>query len=181
MGFEDKDFENARSGMNKNLYNGNDRSSSQLYKQAGNSIVVDVLLHIMENLYDAMPYLFDDIEVGSFFSGIGAFEKALDRLEPEIDKHTNTIEGKNLELSQVGYINGYNGDANRIYDGSQLSRALKAEAGGGWSQDRLVSDPVILDIKQLGREGKPRVYRAGICPTLAARDYKDPLRILETE
>lgn len=43
MGFEDKDFENARNRMNENLYNGNDRSSSQLYKQAGNSIVVDVL------------------------------------------------------------------------------------------------------------------------------------------
>lgn len=130
MGFEDKDFESARNGMNKNLYNGNDRSRSQLYKQAGNSIVVDVLLHIMENLYDAMPYLFDDIEVGSFFSGIGAFEKALDRLEPKTDKLTDTVEGKDLELCQVGYINGYNGDANRIYDGSQLSRALKAEAGG---------------------------------------------------
>lgn len=28
MGFEDKDFENARNRMNENLYNGNDRSSS---------------------------------------------------------------------------------------------------------------------------------------------------------
>ena len=82
MGFEDSDFENARKRMNENLYKGNDRSSSQLYKQAGNSIVVDVLLHIMENLYDAMPYLFEDMVVGSFFSGIGAFEKALTKLEP---------------------------------------------------------------------------------------------------
>lgn len=77
MGFEDKDFENARNRMNENLYNGNDRSSSQLYKQAGNSIVVDVLSAIMGELYKAMPYLFEDMVVGSFFSGIGAFEKAL--------------------------------------------------------------------------------------------------------
>ena len=47
MGFEDDDFENARNRMNENLYKGNDRSSSQLYKQAGNSIVVDLsLIHI---------------------------------------------------------------------------------------------------------------------------------------
>lgn len=55
-------------------------SNSQLYKQAGNSIVVDVLYHIYKEIYNAMPYLFDDLQVGSYFSGIGAFEKALDRL-----------------------------------------------------------------------------------------------------
>lgn len=77
MGFDDQDFEKAKSAMNENIYNGKDRSGSQLYKQAGNSIVVDVLSAIMKNLHSSMPYLFDDIEVGSFFSGIGAFEKAL--------------------------------------------------------------------------------------------------------
>ena len=72
MGFDDLDYERARDRMNEKLYDGKDRSGSQLYKQAGNSIVVDVLQHIMEELYKAMPYLFEDIEVGSFFSGIGA-------------------------------------------------------------------------------------------------------------
>ena len=129
MGFEDQDFDSARAAMNENLYNGKDRSASQLYKQAGNSIVVDVLLHIMENLYNAMPYLFEDIQVGSFFSGIGAFEKALSRLGNEPKEGLPDL--PEMELSQVGYINDYNGDANRIYDGSTISRALKAEAGGG--------------------------------------------------
>ena len=55
-------------------------SASQLYKQAGNSIVVDVLYYIYVELYKAMPYLFDDLKLSSFFSGIGAFEAALDRL-----------------------------------------------------------------------------------------------------
>ena len=55
-------------------------SASQLYKQAGNSIVVDVLYYIYVELYKAMPYLFDDLKLSSFFSGIGAFEVALDRL-----------------------------------------------------------------------------------------------------
>lgn len=81
MGFEDQDFVKAKNAMNENIYNGKDRSGSQLYKQAGNSIVVDVLSAIMRNLYTAMPYLFDDIKVGSFFSGIGAFEKALKDLD----------------------------------------------------------------------------------------------------
>ena len=55
-------------------------SNSQLYKQSGNSIVVDVLYYILIELYKAMPYLFDDLKLSSFFSGIGAFEAALDRL-----------------------------------------------------------------------------------------------------
>lgn len=71
MGFSDQDFEAAKNvGI----------SNSQLYKQAGNSIVVDVLYYIYVELYKAMPYLFDDLKLSSFFSGIGAFEVALDRL-----------------------------------------------------------------------------------------------------
>lgn len=75
MGFSDEDFEKAESaGI----------SNSQLYKLAGNSIVTDVLYHILIELYNAMPYLFDDLRLSSFFSGIGAFEKALDRLYKQI-------------------------------------------------------------------------------------------------
>ena len=70
MGFSDADFDAASKVV----------SASQLYKQAGNSIVVDVLYHIYTQLYRAMPYLFNNLSVGSFFSGIGAFESALDRL-----------------------------------------------------------------------------------------------------
>ena len=71
MGFSDEDFNAAHNvGI----------SNSQLYKQAGNSIVVDVLYYIFVELYKAMPYLFDDLKLSSFFSGIGAFEVALDRL-----------------------------------------------------------------------------------------------------
>ena len=61
-------------------------SKSQLYKQAGNSIVVDVLYYIFLELYKAMPYLFEDIRLSSFFSGIGAFEKALERLEEQVNQ-----------------------------------------------------------------------------------------------
>ena len=70
MGFSDDNFEAAEKMV----------SNSQLYKQAGNSIVVDVLYYILVELYKAMPYLFDDLKLSSFFSGIGAFEIALNRL-----------------------------------------------------------------------------------------------------
>ena len=76
MGFSDKDFDAAKNvGV----------SNSQLYKQAGNSIVVDVLYYIYAELYKAMPYLFDNLKLTSFFSGIGAFEVALDRLYERIN------------------------------------------------------------------------------------------------
>ena len=130
MGFTDEDFTKAHTAMNENLYNGNDRSGSQLYKQAGNSIVVNVLSAIMGELYDVMPYLFEDMVIGSFFSGIGAFEKALSTFDVSpVDSVTlsSPVDG---DLKQLGFINGYNGDANRVYDGEKVARVLKAEAGG---------------------------------------------------
>ena len=75
MGFNDSDYEAASKVV----------SNSQLYKQAGNSIVVDVLYYILIELYKAMPYLFDDLRLSSFFSGIGAFEIALNRLYESIN------------------------------------------------------------------------------------------------
>lgn len=75
MGFSDDNFEAAEKMV----------SNSQLYKQAGNSIVVDVLYYILVELYKAMPYLFDNLRVSSFFSGIGAFEVALNRLYKAIN------------------------------------------------------------------------------------------------
>ena len=75
MGFSDEAFDKAKAaGI----------SNTQLYKQAGNSIVTDVLYYIFKELYRAMPYLFDDLTVGSYFSGIGAFEVGLDRLFDDI-------------------------------------------------------------------------------------------------
>lgn len=68
MGFEDEDYI---------AMHGSFVSDAQVYKQTGNSVVVNVLVAIYKELYEAMPYLFENIRLGSFFSGIGAFEKAL--------------------------------------------------------------------------------------------------------
>lgn len=76
MAFPDSAFESAENAK---------ISNSQLYKMAGNSIVVDVLYYIYAELYKAMPYLFENIKLGSFFSGIGAFEVALDKLYEDIN------------------------------------------------------------------------------------------------
>ena len=75
MGFSDNDYYTAEKMV----------SNTQLYKQAGNSIVVDVLYYILVELYKAMPYLFDGLKLSSFFSGIGAFEIALNRLYESIN------------------------------------------------------------------------------------------------
>lgn len=50
MGFTDEDFDRAKAALNKTFYKGKDRSNSQLYKQAGNSIVVNVLMAIFETM-----------------------------------------------------------------------------------------------------------------------------------
>lgn len=52
MGFDDEDFEKAKTALNEKFYKGKDKSSSQLYKQAGNSIVVNVLEKIFKNLLE---------------------------------------------------------------------------------------------------------------------------------
>lgn len=51
MGFADEDYWKARKSLEKTYYNGRDRSNSQMYKQAGNSIVVNVLAEIYKSLF----------------------------------------------------------------------------------------------------------------------------------
>ena len=73
MGFSDEDYTKAcNAGCKK----------TQIYKQAGNSIVVDVIYHIAKELFKAIPKLSenDQISILSLFSGIGAFEKAFKRV-----------------------------------------------------------------------------------------------------
>ena len=66
MGFDDEDFEKAEKV----------NSNTQLYKQAGNSIVVNVLERILENLIDKNEH----IKILELFGGIGACSKALERI-----------------------------------------------------------------------------------------------------
>lgn len=55
-------------------------TEQKIKKQAGNSIVVNVVYEIFKQLKKSYPNDFKDLNVISLFSGIGAFEKALERL-----------------------------------------------------------------------------------------------------
>lgn len=50
QGFNDDDYWKARTALEEIFYKGKDRSDSQMYKMAGNSIPVPVLEHIFKNL-----------------------------------------------------------------------------------------------------------------------------------
>ena len=84
MGFSECDFRSAWSVC----------SLPQIYKQAANAIPVNMIYNGFEALYLAMPYLFNDLKVVSFYSGGGSMEKALDRLYKVINL-TEIIEKEN--------------------------------------------------------------------------------------
>lgn len=69
MGFVDEDFYKAKNALNKKFYKGKDKSKTQLYKQAGNSIVVQVLEGIFRELFlkTTEPKKHTKIEQLSFF------------------------------------------------------------------------------------------------------------------
>jgi DNA (cytosine-5)-methyltransferase 1 len=49
-GFSDEDYWIVRRGLEKRFYGNKDRSDSQMYKMAGNSIVVNVVENIFREL-----------------------------------------------------------------------------------------------------------------------------------
>ncbi len=104
FGFTDEDYEKVRAvGM----------SDAQMYKQTGNSIVVDVVYEILCTLRQAMPELFADMKVVSLFSGIGAFEKALTKLySTEVVKED--VQSKKAQMTLI-VDDIYNNRKKRIY------------------------------------------------------------------
>ena len=85
MGFDDEDYEKASSVV----------SDSQIYKQAGNSIIVDVIYAVFKELFKAMPYLFTDMKLIHLFSGIGSVEKGIKRVVDEAN--ALALEGGDLD------------------------------------------------------------------------------------
>ena len=85
MGFSDEDYEKAASVCPK----------TALYRQAGNSIVVDVAYLVIKELYKAMPYLFEEVKTISLFAGIGALEVALRKVIDEAN--ALALEGGDLD------------------------------------------------------------------------------------
>lgn len=75
MGFKDSHYNKCKKALPKD---------KDLYDRAGNSIVVDVPFLIYKELYKLYPEHFKDMRMISLFSGIGAFEVALNRLYDEV-------------------------------------------------------------------------------------------------
>lgn len=86
MGFDDYDFDKCDKAINDFKTTDNVKEKEK-YARAGNSIVVDVLFYIYKQIQKYYPNDFKTgINVVTLFSGIGAFEKALDRLFEDINK-----------------------------------------------------------------------------------------------
>lgn len=51
MGFSDEDYFVAKKGLEEKYYKGKEKSDSQMYKMAGNSVVVNVLEEVIKNIY----------------------------------------------------------------------------------------------------------------------------------
>ena len=121
MGFDDADFEKAEQVVSK----------TQLYKQAGNSIVVDVLENIFRQLTDRAEHIGDlmlyepkwyvidrPIRLIELFAGIGSQAKRMKRLRLdyeayrvcEWDKYCirsyNAIHGTDFETSDITKLQG---------------------------------------------------------------------------
>lgn len=60
-------------------------SKTQLNHQTGNSICIEMLVAVWLELFQRMPYLFEDMHLLSLFQGVAAFEKSLDIVYTEIN------------------------------------------------------------------------------------------------
>ena len=60
-------------------------SKTQLHHQTGNSICIEMLVAVWLELFQRMPYLFEDMHLLSLFQGVAAFEKSLDIVYTEIN------------------------------------------------------------------------------------------------
>ncbi len=52
MGFTDEDFFKVQKALNETFYKGKDKANSQLYKLAGNSIIVPMLEFLFCQIFD---------------------------------------------------------------------------------------------------------------------------------
>lgn len=100
--FSDEDFEKARAALNNTYYHGRDKSSSRLYEQAGNTIVINTLSAILKQLN-----IKEHIDAVEFFCGIGAQRKALQRAGIDFTA-VDAVDINKYSLTSYNAINGTN-------------------------------------------------------------------------
>lgn len=106
QGYDDSDFKKAKQVC----------SNSRLYSQAGNGITVNVVTAIYNMLKKQYPSDFKDgIKLISLFSGIGAFEKAFEKIPSD----TNTKSVFFYKKVQIGCVNWIDISSDWEHDGWQ--------------------------------------------------------------
>lgn len=98
--FSDEDFEKARLALNNTYYHSRDKSSSRLYEQAGNTIVINTLSAVLKQLN-----IQEHIDVVEFFCGIGAQRKALERAGIDFTV-VDAVDINKYSLTSYNAING---------------------------------------------------------------------------
>ena len=98
--FSDDDFEKAQLALNNTYYHGRDKSSSRLYEQAGNTIVINTLSAVLKQLN-----IQEHIDVVEFFCGIGAQRKALERAGIDFTV-VDAVDISKYSLTSYNAING---------------------------------------------------------------------------
>lgn len=78
MGFTDEDYSKVRTV-----------SRNQLSKAAGNSIVVDLVEAIFQEIFNCMPELFENARTFHLFSGIGSYEKGIRNVIDKANSENN--------------------------------------------------------------------------------------------
>lgn len=95
--FDDNDYFKAKNALNETFYNGRDKCQTKLYKQAGNTIVVNTLASILKQLN-----IKEHIDVAEFFCGIGAQRKALERAEIDF----TVVDAVDIDKYSIASYNG---------------------------------------------------------------------------
>lgn len=160
--FTDEDFEKARTALNNTYYHGRDKSSSRLYEQAGNTIVINTLSAILKQLN-----IKEHIDVVEFFCGIGAQRKALQKAgidftvvdAVDINKYSltsyNAINGTNFEPQD---ITKWDKDIHidMIFHSSPCQSFSLAGKGEGGNEGSGTRSSLMHETKRIVAKAKPK-------------------------
>jgi DNA (cytosine-5)-methyltransferase 1 len=147
MGFTDKDFDNAQSV----------NSNSQLYKQSGNSIVVDVLYYLFKSIIDTLKkYNLDykPIRLIELFSGVGSQASALNRL----GFYFKCYKTSEWEVNAVASYNAIHQHDYRDYAKDMTDEQLNDALYQFGISTNGKSPLSMVQIKRKSREWKKKVY-----------------------